>query len=167
MAKAKSPMHESHIRTSIKNDSISSIKQDDDATQKQQHTRPANKGTMLDFLKPSSNKTKVKPAFMATTMNTVHTCTDNTKQKSCENEPHLTQCSNKQQTINAQEVTGRRRKAEGILSDRYDRYEELRLMTWNVMGTTTILDELQTLTQENKPCIDCPTSDKAQQAGAG
>ena len=28
-----------------------------------------------------------------------------------------------------------------------------RLMTWNVMGTTTILDELWTLTQEDKPCI--------------
>ena len=71
MTQAKSPMHESHNRSSIKNDSISSTKQDHDVTQKQQHTRPANKGTMLDFLKPGSNKTKVKP--MATSMNSSYT----------------------------------------------------------------------------------------------
>ena len=60
--------------------------------QKQQHTRPANKGTALDYLKPGSNKTEVEPAAMATSMNTVHTCADHTRQKSYETEPHLTQC---------------------------------------------------------------------------
>ena len=33
-------------------------------------------------------------------------------------------------------------------------------MTWNVVGTTTILDELQTLAQESKPCIIVLTETK-------
>ena len=152
--KASSSMRESQERTSMENNGTNITKQENYATQKQQHTRTASKGTILQFMKPSSNKTKV---IAPTRTNTAHTCAQNTKRKSYETELHLKQCSNKQQTTNAQEATGNRQKAEGIFSGRY---EELRLMTWNVMGTTTILDELQALALESKPCIIILTETK-------
>ena len=60
--------------------------------------------------------------------------------------------------MSIQGATEKRQKAEGIFCDRY---EELRLMTWNVMGTTTVLDELQTLAQQHKPLRHGPHRNKA------
>ena len=126
-----SSTHESQERTDMKNDSTKRYKTRAQCHSEATARQDTDKGTILQFLKPSSNKTKVDSPASA---NIAHTCAQNTKRNSCETEPRPTQCSNKQQTTNTQEATGERQIAEGIFSDRH---EELRLMTWNVMGTTT------------------------------
>ena len=143
-------------RPSTGNDSTNSTRQGHNTTNKQQRVRPANlnEGTMLDFLKPNSKQTKNDAP---TRTNTAQKGTRNTKRKSCETEPDLVQCSKNEQTTSIQGATEKRQKAEGIFCDRY---EELRLMTWNVMGTRTVLDELQTLAQEHKPCVMVLTKTK-------
>ena len=149
--KANSSIHQPPERPGVRSVSRSSAKQEHNATPEQQRTRPTNKGTMLDFLRP---KTKNDAPTKA---NTVHTCTQNTKLKGCETGPHLTQCSINIQTTSTQRLTGKKQKAEGVFSNRC---EELRLMTWNVMGTTTVLDELQTLAKEHRPCVMVLTETK-------
>ena len=134
--KANSSTHQPQERPGVRSVSRSSAKQEHNATPEQQRTRPTNKGTMLDFLRP---KTKNDAPTKA---NTVHTCTQNTKLKGCETGPHLTQCSINIQTTSTQRLTGKKQKAEGVFSNRC---EELRLMTWNVMGTTDLSKRAQAL----------------------
>ncbi len=98
--KANSSMNQCQERPSIKSDSTGSTKQECNATKKQQHARPANKGTMLDFLKPNSNKTEDNAPTRA---NTARTWAHTTR-KSCETEPHLAQCSKNKQTMHVQGV---------------------------------------------------------------
>ena len=109
---------------------------------------------MLDFLKPSSNNTETAAPTRA---NTANTCAQNIKRKSCEPEPHPAQSSINEQTRPTQNLAGKRQKAKGTFSDKC---EEVRVMTWNVMGTTVVLDELQNLAQEHKPCIMVLTETK-------
>ena len=153
--KANSSTHESQERQNVKNDGISSTKQEHTSgTQKQQHARPAIKRTMLDFLQPSSNKTETAAPTRA---NTPDTCAQRIKWKSCEPEPHPAQSSRNDQATPTQNLAGKRQKAKGTFSDKC---EEVRVMTWNVMGTTIVLDELQNLAQEHKPCIMVLTETK-------
>ena len=99
-------------RPSIKIDSTNSTTQGHDATNKQQHVRPANKGTMLDVLKFNSKQTKTDALTRA---NTAHTWDQNTKRKSCETEPHLIQCSKNEHTMSIQGATeGRKLRASSL-----------------------------------------------------
>ena len=152
--KTNSITHESQERPNIKNNSINNTKQEHSGTQKQQHARPAIKRTMLDFLQPSSNKTETAAPTRA---NTADTCAQKIKRKSCEPESHQAQSSRNQQATPAQNLAGKRQKAKGTFSDKR---EEVRVMTWNIMGTTTVLDELQNLAQKHKPCIMVLTETK-------
>ena len=145
--KANNSNHESQEKLSIEHNNANSAKQKHNASQKHQHARPVNKGTMLDFLKPRSNKTQ-------SDANTAHTCAQTTKRRSYETEPHLTQCSKDEQTGSTQTVTGKIQKAEGAFSDRRE------VIRVNVMGTTTVQDEFQNLAQEQKPCIMVLTETK-------
>ena len=152
---ANSSINQSQRRPNIKSSSTGNTRQQHNVTHKQQHTGLVKKGTMLGFLRPnSSNKTKDNALTEA---NAAYTRAQNTKRKSYETEPHLTQCSKNEQTSSPQRLTVKRKKADGIFSDRY---EELLLLTLNLMGTTTVLDELQTLAQEHKPCIMVLTETK-------
>ena len=155
--KTNSSTHESQERPNIKSDGINSTEQEHSGTQKQQHARPTIKRTMLDFLQPSSNKIETA-AF--TGANTADTCAQKMKRKICEPEPQLAQSSRNEQATPTQNLAGKRQKAKGTFSDKC---EEVRVMTWNVMGTTTVLDELQNLGQKHKPCIMVLTETKLTQ----
>ena len=108
---------------------------------------------MLDFLQSSSNKTETAAPTRA---NTAGTCAQ-IKRKNCEPEPHAAQSSRNEQATPTQNLAGKRQKAKGTFSDKC---EEVRVMTWNVMGTTTVLDKLQNLAQNHKPCIMVLTETK-------
>ena len=146
--KANSSTHESQKRHNSKKDGISSTKQEhSNGTQKPQHARPAIKRNMLDFLQPSRNENETAAPTRA---NTADTCAQKMKRKICEPEPQLAQSSRNEQATPTQNLAGKRQKAKGTFSDKC---EEVRVMTWNVMGITTVLDELQNLAQKHKPCI--------------
>ena len=100
------------------------------------------------------NKTETAAPTRA---NTADTCAQKIKRKSCEPEPHQAQSSRNEQATPPQNLAGKRQKAKGTFSDKR---EEVRVMTWNVMGTTTVLDELQNLAQKHKPCIMVLTETK-------
>ena len=109
---------------------------------------------MLDFLNSSRNKIKIAAP---TRENTADTCAQKIKWKSCEPEPHPTQPGGNEQTRSKKNPAGKSQKAKGTFSDKC---EEVRAMTWNVMGTKTVLGELQNLTQKHKPCIMVLTETK-------
>ena len=108
--KANSSTHESQERPNIKYYGTNSTKHS--RTQKKQHARPANKRTMLDFLTPSSNKTKTAaPTRSSTAHLLANTCVQNIKHKSCEPEPHSAQSSRNEHTQSTQNLAGKRQKA--------------------------------------------------------
>ena len=102
---------------------------------------------MLDFLQTCRNENETAAP---TRVNTADTCAQKMKRKSCEPEPLAAQSSRNEQATPTQNLAGKRQKAKGTFSDKC---EEVRVMTWNVMGTTTVLDELQNLAQQHSPAL--------------